>query len=694
MNILRRRGFTVRASLTGGRTTILDAKPPESTVISSSTTQTQTKSPVESFREDLPTSEATYHHKSLHKPVPYKDRETARNVGLPSDLSGGFSTSNSSNFSTVDSVIAHYCSNSSALRSPLSVEVLNRAVQSCVEAGNLGMLWRLLNDQLNLDKRLTIRLDGTVKALHRPLKRTGNSIGLSIDSFKAIICACAELKDARTTAEWHRSLQLFHQTPFFTLLRATEPPEKALSLFESFLRAISTESLLHRVFREEVVANNLLLDRSTFHSVMRGVTEQTNLDRQQVVGVFSYMKKIGVEPDVETYTILIDMFARSGLSDKAIGVFEHITSSGFEPTVDSYNSLIKVYAKHDFGFVKSILRQMKSTGIEPNSDTFAVIITSRNGLENIDETLRLYSAVKKMGMAMDGDVCLNLIKTLKLCHRTAEMLEILRDLATVQLDNTQLLDQACHHIFQACLDNAEVDRAVETFEWLSSDAVITNLSEKTLAPLVQLAVEQDSSKLQSIINYVQQQSGSLGLHTLCALMSGYAVTGQLSRVMQVYRQGQRRGSLNTEDNYVRAELAASLKWLGVHPQYRHLPPETGVQDVKLARAAFEEIAKAFEMMESMDLPISVHQLNCACASLADLTRLTGESHWNTAREVWCPPFLITHSFPSSLTFVVITSMSFTVFVNFATIHSFTSAPRRHNSCCQMVFDLMWSPTIT
>lgn len=59
--------------------------------------------------------------------------------------------------------------------------------------------------------------------------------------------------------------------------------------------------------------------------------------------IFNEMKAVKCEPNICSYTALINAFAREGRCDKAEEVFEELQEAGLEPDVYAYNALMEAY---------------------------------------------------------------------------------------------------------------------------------------------------------------------------------------------------------------------------------------------------------------------------------------------------------------------------------------------------------------
>ncbi|RYQ96721.1 hypothetical protein Ahy_B08g092575 [Arachis hypogaea] len=92
----------------------------------------------------------------------------------------------------------------------------------------------------------------------------------------------------------------------------------------------------------------------------------------------------GQQPDIITYTILMDGYCRNNEVDKARNLFDMVIERGFVPDVWSYNILIKGYVK--IKRVDEALSLMKSKNIVPN------IITNNSLVDGLCKAGRISHA--------------------------------------------------------------------------------------------------------------------------------------------------------------------------------------------------------------------------------------------------------------------------------------------------------------
>ena len=91
--------------------------------------------------------------------------------------------------------------------------------------------------------------------------------------------------------------------------------------------------------------------------------------------VFSDMGKAGVAPDIVTYNCMIHTCGRAGRVQEAKAIFKKIIEEGPVPNVATYNMLISMFIKRrDKKMALKYYQKMKAGGLTPDAVTFRIIL--------------------------------------------------------------------------------------------------------------------------------------------------------------------------------------------------------------------------------------------------------------------------------------------------------------------------------
>uniref|UniRef100_A0A803KP88 Pentatricopeptide repeat-containing protein n=1 Tax=Chenopodium quinoa TaxID=63459 RepID=A0A803KP88_CHEQI len=114
------------------------------------------------------------------------------------------------------------------------------------------------------------------------------------------------------------------------------------------------------------------------------------------------MLESNIKPDVQTYSMLVDMFCKDGCVDQALSILKHMIEKGLTifyemfrkgitPDVVCYNTLIDGLCKANrLSLVHKLFREMRAHGIAP------VVITYASLLDYLYKTARLDEAAGQL----------------------------------------------------------------------------------------------------------------------------------------------------------------------------------------------------------------------------------------------------------------------------------------------------------
>merc|ERR1712096_3863 len=97
----------------------------------------------------------------------------------------------------------------------------------------------------------------------------------------------------------------------------------------------------------------------------------------EVEALFNEMRRRHLEPDVVTFSSVINAKAQLGLFDEVVALFREMQALSLRPNECTFNSIICAQAlRGEFDEVDSLYTQMKDLGLKPNLKTFVPIIDS------------------------------------------------------------------------------------------------------------------------------------------------------------------------------------------------------------------------------------------------------------------------------------------------------------------------------
>ncbi|XP_038896391.1 LOW QUALITY PROTEIN: pentatricopeptide repeat-containing protein At3g22470, mitochondrial-like [Benincasa hispida] len=110
----------------------------------------------------------------------------------------------------------------------------------------------------------------------------------------------------------------------------------------------------------------------------------------------------GVQPNVVTFNVLIDMFCKAGKVIKAKELLELMTHRGTLPDLFTYNSLIEGFCLvGDLNGANELFVSMPSKGCEPDVISYTVLINGYCKSLKVEEAMKLYNGMLQVGKRPD-----------------------------------------------------------------------------------------------------------------------------------------------------------------------------------------------------------------------------------------------------------------------------------------------------
>ncbi|EFJ07723.1 hypothetical protein SELMODRAFT_448320 [Selaginella moellendorffii] len=130
--------------------------------------------------------------------------------------------------------------------------------------------------------------------------------------------------------------------------------EQAMSVYQSMKR--------ERVALTIVTFNSLLACQKTW---------------KDAEDVFRKLQAAKLDPDVFSYTALVNAYAKARRAECAHAAFDDMIAAGIRPTQVAYNALINAYAKcKDPEGARAVLKQMKQNGCTPTVESYTSLISA------------------------------------------------------------------------------------------------------------------------------------------------------------------------------------------------------------------------------------------------------------------------------------------------------------------------------
>ena len=141
-------------------------------------------------------------------------------------------------------------------------------------------------------------------------------------------------------------------------------------------------------------------------------------DRRRAFGLLDEMRQAGCEPDVFSYSILINLCARSKDWKTAVSLLREMPGAGVQPDVVSYNATISACEKAGrWEKAVSLLREMPAAGVQPNVVSYNATISACEKAGHWEKALSLMREMPAAGVQPD---VISYNATISACEKASE----------------------------------------------------------------------------------------------------------------------------------------------------------------------------------------------------------------------------------------------------------------------------------
>ncbi|KAK9765824.1 hypothetical protein K7432_005541 [Basidiobolus ranarum] len=149
---------------------------------------------------------------------------------------------------------------------------------------------------------------------------------------------------------------------------------------------------------ERMVKQNILPDLVTYNTLLK-ICKQKG-DIELLTKVYNILlNDEGIEPDVVTFSILIDAHSKRRNLGTALNIYREMIDSGVSPDLITFNNLLDGYAKSlDVDQAMNLYKEMSDFNIKPNVITFSILINMKAKCGLMGEAVEMYSDMMQSGL--------------------------------------------------------------------------------------------------------------------------------------------------------------------------------------------------------------------------------------------------------------------------------------------------------
>jgi len=155
------------------------------------------------------------------------------------------------------------------------------------------------------------------------------------------------------------------------------------------------------------------MDHEFFNSIIQRLSKQ-DMFMQNINSMIEYyeeMKKMKIQPTVETFNYLIDGFAKKADAVYAMKYFEEMKSLGIKPNLQTFNALINAFGKHgDTDTMLIFFDDLKRHGFKPSGKTYNIIMSAFGKKHDPEKMIFYFEEMKKQNLKPTVETAFTVIK--------------------------------------------------------------------------------------------------------------------------------------------------------------------------------------------------------------------------------------------------------------------------------------------
>ncbi|XP_059069560.1 pentatricopeptide repeat-containing protein At3g09040, mitochondrial-like [Cryptomeria japonica] len=306
-------------------------------------------------------------------------------------------------------------------------------------------------------------------ALFHHMQQTG--LKPDIFTFASVLSACANMGALKEGMDIHQSIKdkgisnVVVATALVDMYAKCGSIDKASKLFDEIPQknAITWNTMIAGYAQNGFVEKALDIfkqmqlagvkpDSTTFASILPACAKMRALE--QVVQIHQSIKDRETLSNVVVATALVDTYAKCGCIDKARELFNKIP----QRNVVSWNAMITGYAQN--GFAEKALetfKQMELAGVEPNSTTFAIILSACAKSGALEQGMNIHQSIKDRGFLSDAVVATALVNMYTKCGSIDKACELFDEIPQRNVVSWTAM-------LAGYAQNGFVEKALETFK--------------------------------------------------------------------------------------------------------------------------------------------------------------------------------------------------------------------------------------
>ena len=378
---------------------------------------------------------------------------------------------------------------------------------------------------------------------------------------------CMLLAGCATKGDLKRAIQVLFE--FRDL--GIEPDTAGMNaLMRTCLKAGSLQTALKVL--KEMDNRNMQKTVITYNTLLDGYIELNPFDSEDalVQKGFEIKRQItesGLKCDIQTYNTLIKMCLAVHYTQTAQSLFQEIRQEGLQPNIITYSMMIDGYAKNGkqiptrelFDCCAQLLDDMEAEGIYPNTHTFNSLLKVCTETGNYSRAKEIAAVMEKRGVPWDIFTYGTLIDCCAKYSPERNRRQYLRDCfyyAHLLVERGfQLNCKIISALLIACACAKDLRSGEKLMDYMEEEGIEPNVVVYTSFIKVYLSVDDEIGALECM-KEMNKRGIPPNVHTYNALIKWYVYANQQHRVFETIAAMKRR---NIEPNSCTKHLARRFR---------------------------------------------------------------------------------------------------------------------------------------
>ncbi|XP_057446928.1 pentatricopeptide repeat-containing protein At1g77360, mitochondrial [Lotus japonicus] len=354
------------------------------------------------------------------------------------------------------------------------------------------------------------------------LKRFENA-GMS--AFRFFEWAERQRNYAHTVRAYHLMIESLARIRQYQIMWdiVTKMRNKGMLNVETFCIVMRKYARAHKV--DEAVYTFNVMDKyevpqnlAAFNGLLSALCKSRNVRKAQEI--FDSMKG-RFEPDLKTYSILLEGWGKDPNLPKARETFREMVSAGCSPDVVSYGIMVDILCKAGrVDEAVEVVKDMDDNNCMPTSFIYSVLVHTY-GVENrIEDAIDTFLEMERKGIKADVVVYNALIGAFCKANKFKNVRRVLKEMES---NGVTPNSRTCNVIISSLISQGRTDRAFEVFRRMIK---ICEPDADTYTMMIKMFCERNEMDMaMKIWKYMKSKRFVPSLHTFSALINGLCQNG-------------------------------------------------------------------------------------------------------------------------------------------------------------------------